>query len=93
MQVRRTEASSRPASASSAEAPVQTPNALQVTGLTRRFGRAVALDGIDLTVTAGQFMVLLGPSGSGKTTLLRLVAGIDRATTGSITIGTRIVAD
>jgi ABC-type Fe3+/spermidine/putrescine transport system ATPase subunit len=66
---------------------------LQVTGLTRRFGRAVALDGIDLTVTAGQFMVLLGPSGSGKTTLLRLVAGIDRVTTGSITIGTRVVAD
>jgi ABC-type Fe3+/spermidine/putrescine transport system ATPase subunit len=66
---------------------------LQVTGLTRRFGRTVALDGIDLTVTAGQFMVLLGPSGSGKTTLLRLVAGIDRATTGSITIGTRVVAD
>ncbi|MCW2938035.1 MAG: transporter related protein [Actinomycetia bacterium] len=93
MKVQRTEADSPPTSASSADTPVQTTNALQVTGLTRRFGRAVALDGIDLTVTAGQFMVLLGPSGSGKTTLLRLVAGIDRATTGSITIGTRVVAD
>ncbi|HXA61995.1 MAG TPA: ABC transporter ATP-binding protein [Streptosporangiaceae bacterium] len=93
MEAQRTEVDSPPTSASSADIPVQTPNALQVTGLTRRFGRAVALDGIDLTVTAGQFMVLLGPSGSGKTTLLRLVAGIDRATTGSITIGTRVVAD
>jgi iron(III) transport system ATP-binding protein len=93
MEAQRTEADSPPTSASSPGIPVQTPNALQVTGLTRRFGRAVALDGIDLTVTAGQFMVLLGPSGSGKTTLLRLVAGIDRATTGSITIGTRVVAD
>jgi iron(III) transport system ATP-binding protein len=53
----------------------------------------MALDGVDLTVTAGEFMVLLGPSGSGKTTLLRLVAGIDRATAGSIEIGGRVVAD
>jgi ABC-type Fe3+/spermidine/putrescine transport system ATPase subunit len=69
------------------------PGALQLTSLTRRFGRVVALDGVDLTVTAGQFMVLLGPSGSGKTTLLRLVAGIDRASAGSIAIGNRVVAD
>jgi len=62
-------------------------------GLTRRFGSTTALDRVDLTVTAGQFMVLLGPSGSGKTTLLRLVAGIDRATSGSITIGGRLVGD
>ena len=69
------------------------PSALRLTGLTRRFGSVVTLDGIDLTVTAGQFMVLLGPSGSGKTTLLRLVAGIDRANAGSIEIGGRVVAD
>ncbi|WP_164836297.1 ABC transporter ATP-binding protein [Actinacidiphila soli] len=66
---------------------------MQLTGLTRRFGHVTALGGIDLTVSAGQFMVLLGPSGSGKTTLLKLVAGIDRASAGSIAIGTRIVAD
>jgi iron(III) transport system ATP-binding protein len=69
------------------------PSALQLTGLTRRFGRVTALDGVDLTVTAGQFMVLLGPSGSGKTTVLRLVAGIDRPTAGSIAIGGNVVAD
>jgi iron(III) transport system ATP-binding protein len=68
------------------------PNALELSGLTRRFGRVTALDGVDLTVTAGEFMVLLGPSGSGKTTLLRLVAGIERATAGSVTIGGRAVA-
>jgi iron(III) transport system ATP-binding protein len=69
------------------------PGTLELTGLTRRFGRVAALDSVDLTVTAGQFMVLLGPSGSGKTTLLRLVAGIDRATAGSIMIGGQVVAD
>jgi ABC-type Fe3+/spermidine/putrescine transport system ATPase subunit len=69
------------------------PGALQLAGLTRRFGRVTALDSVDLTVTAGQFMVLLGPSGSGKTTLLRLVAGIDRPTAGSIAIGDTVVAD
>ena len=67
--------------------------ALQLTGLTRRFGRVTALDGVDLAVTAGQFIVLLGPSGSGKTTLLRLVAGIDRPTAGAIAIGGTVVAD
>jgi iron(III) transport system ATP-binding protein len=79
--------------APSPDAVVGSPGALRLTGLTRRFGRVVALDGVDLTVTAGQFMVLLGPSGSGKTTLLRLVAGIDRASAGSIAIGNRVVAD
>nr|WP_311732029.1 ABC transporter ATP-binding protein [Variovorax paradoxus] len=43
------------------------------------------LDGIDLTVQPGEFVALLGPSGCGKSTLLRLVAGLEPATTGSIT--------
>lgn len=93
MQSEYTEAGSRSNSPSAPGASGQTPSALTVTGLTRRFGDVVALDGIDLTVTPGEFMVLLGPSGSGKTTLLRLVAGIERATAGSIAIGTRVVAD
>jgi putative ABC transport system ATP-binding protein len=42
------------------------------------------LDGLNLEVPQGEFMALMGPSGSGKTTLLNLIAGIDRATSGSV---------
>lgn len=66
---------------------------LEVKGLTRRFGDLVALDRVDLTVEAGQFVVLLGPSGSGKTTLLRLLAGIDKVDEGTITLGGKVLAD
>jgi len=45
------------------------------------------LDGLNLDVTGGDFVALMGPSGSGKTTLLNLIAGIDRPTTGKITVG------
>jgi iron(III) transport system ATP-binding protein len=51
-----------------------------------------ALRGISLDVPASTFLVLLGPSGSGKTTLLRCLAGIERVTSGSITLGGRVVA-
>src|SRR5271166_4182374 len=44
------------------------------------------LDGINLEVPTGEFVALMGPSGSGKTTLLNLIAGIDRVTSGRITV-------
>lgn len=44
------------------------------------------LDGLDLEVPQGEFMALMGPSGSGKTTLLNLIAGIDRATSGTVVV-------
>ena len=44
------------------------------------------LDGLSLDVPQGEFLALMGPSGSGKTTLLNLIAGIDRATSGSVRV-------
>ncbi|MGD0593671.1 MAG: ABC transporter ATP-binding protein [Acidimicrobiales bacterium] len=58
--------------------------AVEVTGLTKRYGGVVALAGVDLRVGEGEFFTLLGPSGSGKTTLLRLIAGFEIPDSGRI---------
>ena len=47
--------------------------------VTKRFGQTPAVDGLDLAIADGEFVVLLGPTGAGKTTTLRLVAGRARA--------------
>ncbi|WP_448534971.1 ABC transporter ATP-binding protein [Pseudothermotoga sp.] len=52
--------------------------------ITKRFGKVTALDGVNLRIDDGEFIVLLGPSGSGKTTLMYLIAGIYRPTSGRI---------
>jgi iron(III) transport system ATP-binding protein len=68
---------------------------ISVVSLTKTYPGAVtpALKSVSLDVAPGTFVVLLGPSGSGKTTLLRCLAGIERIDSGSLSIGSRVVAD
>jgi putative spermidine/putrescine transport system ATP-binding protein len=61
--------------------------ALVLRGLRKRFGDAIAVDGVELTVGRGEFVTLLGPSGSGKTTTLRMIAGFTLQDEGTIEIG------
>ncbi len=58
------------------------PPLLAARGLTRRFGGLTALDGLDLTVEAGEILGLIGPNGSGKTTFFNVVTGIYPADAG-----------
>jgi ABC-2 type transport system ATP-binding protein len=60
--------------------------ALDVTGLSHRFGTRVALEHVSFTVAAGAFTVLLGLNGAGKTTLLSLITGLYHARSGAIAI-------
>ena len=59
---------------------------IELTGLTKRYGSFTAVNGIDLTVPAGELFGFLGPNGAGKTTTLRMIAGILKPTGGTIEI-------
>ena len=65
---------------------------VELRSVTKRYGRAVAVDAIDLRVGRGEFFSLLGPSGCGKTTTLRLIAGFEMPDSGQVLIGGRDVA-
>jgi ABC-2 type transport system ATP-binding protein len=58
-------------------------NAIEVSGLRKAFGASVALDGLDLKVSAGEVHGFLGPNGAGKTTTIRILLGLLRADGGS----------
>src|SRR6478735_4512455 len=73
--------------------PVQAPSppsdtALSVRGLSKAFDAKRVLDAIDLDIPRGQFLAVIGKSGCGKSTLLRLLAGLDRPTSGVVVHGT-----
>src|SRR5258706_2242606 len=67
-----TYAIARPATAT-AGPPQGSDLAVEATGLVKRFGDVVAVDGIDLTVRTGEVFGVLGPNGAGKTTMLRML--------------------
>lgn len=60
---------------------------LEVTSLTKQFGETRVLKGVTLDITDGEFVSLVGPSGCGKSTLLRIIAGLETADSGTVTIG------
>jgi NitT/TauT family transport system ATP-binding protein len=71
--------------------PLQrTGAAVEIAGLRREYqsgqGTVVAIDHIDLRVAPGEFLCIVGPSGCGKSTLLRILAGLDRQTSGTISV-------
>ncbi|MGB8267261.1 MAG: ATP-binding cassette domain-containing protein [Candidatus Velthaea sp.] len=71
------------------------PSGVELTRITKRFGSGAAavtaVDDVSIAVEPGELIVLVGPSGCGKSTLLRIVAGLERQTSGTVAIGGRVV--
>jgi len=85
------------ASVSNAPAPKPAPHVkenaiISFQGVTKRFGKMVAVDNVNLDIREGEFFALLGPSGCGKTTLLRMLAGFETPSEGKILIDGKDVA-
>ena len=87
MEERRT--TERPSEARDARGPDRGPErgvAVELSGITKRFGEFVAVDDVSLDIYEGEFFSLLGPSGCGKTTTLRMIAGFEEPTEGGISV-------
>ncbi len=69
--------------------PSPEPALIEARGITRRYGAVRALQGIDLTLHAGEVLLVLGPNGAGKSTLLRTLAGLLRPQAGFVTVAGR----
>ena len=67
--------------------------ALTLANVTKRFGKAEVIRGVDLSVEPGEFCVFVGPSGCGKSTLLRMIAGLEDVTSGDVLIEGRRMND
>ena len=66
---------------------------VELVGVRKEYESGVAVHGVDLTVAAGEFVVLVGPSGCGKSTTLRMIAGLETISSGTLSIGGRVVND
>jgi multiple sugar transport system ATP-binding protein len=64
---------------------------VDIVGVGKSYGSQPVLQGIDITIPDGEFVVLVGPSGCGKSSLLRMVAGLEEITEGTIAVGGRVV--
>ena len=64
--------------------PVDGTPAVELAGVSKRYGETVAVDDVSLQVEEGEFFTLVGPSGCGKTTTLRLIAGLGAPTEGTL---------
>jgi NitT/TauT family transport system ATP-binding protein len=73
-----------------APASADAPAKIRVEGLTRRYDGVTVLDDVTLDIADGKFCCVVGPSGCGKTTLLRILAGLDTASSGSVTVSNRV---
>jgi putative spermidine/putrescine transport system ATP-binding protein len=82
-----------PARTSRDEPASERPPDIEAVGLYKGYGDVVAVDGVDLTIPAGEFFTLLGPSGSGKTTTLRLIAGFELPDAGRVLLQGRDVTN
>jgi multiple sugar transport system ATP-binding protein len=83
------------ASTTAAESPeprasADVPYAIELVGVTKRYGTMAALADINLDIEPGEFLVLLGPSGCGKSTILKIIAGLEDATEGEIYINGKL---
>jgi spermidine/putrescine transport system ATP-binding protein len=76
----------RPPETGGAERDASRSVAVELSGVTKRFGEFVAVDDLSLDIYEGEFFSLLGPSGCGKTTTLRMIAGFEEPTGGSISV-------
>jgi multiple sugar transport system ATP-binding protein len=67
--------------------------AVEIRGVRKVFGSTAVIQGVDVSIPDGEFVVLVGPSGCGKSTLLRMIAGLEEISHGEIEIGGRVVND